>query len=87
MSTDDTSELEFPVQCHFSVIAENLQNMHFVIETVLMELGVNSPLEQSNESKGGKYVSFNVTTIVESRDQLNRIDKELRLIQGVKMVL
>jgi putative lipoic acid-binding regulatory protein len=81
------AELEFPLQCHFRLITENLKNMHFVVETVLMELGVHDPVEQANESEGGKYISFNISTVVESLDQMNRIDKELRLIQGVKMVL
>ncbi len=80
-------ELEFPVDCHFKVIAEKLDGIAFVIETVLLGLGVTSPLTAGNESKGGKYVTFNVTVRVDSREQMNRIDAELRNVQGVKMVL
>lgn len=80
-------ELVFPVLCHFRVIAENLENMHFVIETVMMQLGVRSPVEKANTSGAGKYVSFNISTVVQSREEMNRIDQELRQIQGVKMVL
>ena len=80
-------ELEFPVDCHFKVIAEKLDGIAFVIETVLMELGITSPLTAGNESKGGKYITFNVAVRVDSREQMNRIDAELRNIQGVKMVL
>jgi putative lipoic acid-binding regulatory protein len=87
MSDDPGAELEFPLQCHFRVITENLKNMHFVVETVLMELGVHDPVEKANASETGKYISFNISTVVESREQMTRIDKELRLIQGVKMVL
>jgi len=61
--------------------------MHFVIETVLMGLGVESPLTAGNTSKGGKYLTFNVSVRVDSREQMNQIDTELRNIQGVKMVL
>ena len=82
-----TDKLEFPVECHFRVIADDLDNIHFVIETVLLELGVNDPLERVNSSSGGKYASFNVSTVVRSHEQMNRIDSELRLIQGVKMVM
>lgn len=81
------SELEFPVECHFRIIAEDLENMHFVIETVLMELGVHSQLTQRNTSTKGKYVSFSVSTPVDSLAKMNKIDYELRNIQGVKMVL
>jgi putative lipoic acid-binding regulatory protein len=80
-------ELEFPLDCHFKVIAEDLENMHFVIETVLMGLGVSAPLTEGNKSGGGKYISFNITVRVKSREQMNQIDSELRNIQGVKMVL
>ncbi len=80
-------ELEFPLDCHFKVIAEDLEKMHFVIETVLMGLGVSAPLTEGNKSKGGKYATFNITVRVDSREQMNQIDTELRNIQGVKMVL
>lgn len=83
----DENDLQFPLTCHFRVITENLANMHFVIETVLMELGVTDPLEEANTSNEGKYISFNVSTVVDSREAMEKIDKELRLIQGVKMVL
>ena len=83
----DINELTFPVTCHFRVICENHANMHFVIETVMMQLGVTDPVEQANSSETGKYISFNISTIVESHQRMAKIDKELRLIQGVKMVL
>jgi putative lipoic acid-binding regulatory protein len=80
-------DLEFPVECHFRVVAHNQEGMAFVIETVLMELGVTSPVEPANLSAGGKYASFNISTVVESREQMSRIDRELRAIAGVRMVL
>src|SRR5512137_275955 len=76
--TMDPSELRFPVECHFRIIAENHENMHFVIETVLMGLGVTSPLVKGNETGSGKYASFRVSTVVHSREAMNRIDQELR---------
>jgi putative lipoic acid-binding regulatory protein len=84
MNTDD---LKFPLDCQFRIIAENKQGMHFVIETVLMEHGVTSPLETENLSQGGKYQSYSVSLRVESLEQMNRIDNALRNIAGVKMVL
>ncbi len=83
----DETPLEFPLECHFRVIAEDIDNMHFVIETVLMELGIHDKLESANTSRGGKYVSFSVSTTVESLEKLNKIDSELRNIHGVRMVL
>jgi putative lipoic acid-binding regulatory protein len=86
-ATSDPSELEFPLECHFRIITERVENMHFVIETVLMGLGVSAPVEQGNSSGAGNYVSYAVSTMVDSLDAMNAIDRELRLIQGVKMVL
>ncbi|MFC1499311.1 DUF493 family protein [Verrucomicrobiota bacterium] len=87
MNKEDAGDLVFPLKCHFRVIAEDYKDMHFVIETVLMELGLNVPVEKANTSTNGKYVSFNISAVIESREKMNRIDKELRLIQGVRMVL
>lgn len=80
-------QLQFPLDCQYRVIAENIPNIHFVIETVLMEHGVTAPLTPQNQSQGGKYQSFLVIVRVESREEMNRIDSALRNIVGVKMVL
>lgn len=87
INTTNGPELKFPLECHYRVIAENLDNMHFVIETVLLGLGVTSPVERANTSRGDKYISFNISTTVKSLEIMNKIDHELRLIHGVKMVL
>lgn len=84
---NNSQQLEFPVLCHFKVIAEDCQGMGFVIETVLLELGVQSPVERGNASSRGKYVTYNIDIRVESPEQMRRIDEELRRIQGVRMVL
>lgn len=83
----DPSDLDFPLECNYRVIAEDHEKMAFVIETVLMQLGVDVPVVRGNKSKSGTYVSYSITTVVQSREMMNRIDSELRLIEGVKMVL
>jgi putative lipoic acid-binding regulatory protein len=83
----DPANLEFPLDVQYRVIAEDMDNMAFVIETVLMQLGVDAPVARGNKSKNGTYVSFSVNIRVTSREQMNRIDGELRAIAGVKMVL
>lgn len=83
----DPANLEFPLECQYRVIAEDHEKMAFVIETVLMGLGVEAPVVRGSKSKNGTYVSYSITTVVESREAMNRIDAELRNIEGVKMVL
>lgn len=80
-------KLQFPLECQFRIIAESHDHMHFVIETVLMEIGVKAPLTRQNQSSGGKYQSFLVIVLVESAEHMNKIDSALRNIAGVKMVL
>jgi len=79
--------LKFPLDCQFRVIAEDRPNMHFVLETVLMQLGIESPLEKGNVSSAGKYVTYYVNVTVESQEMMTRIDSALRNVEGVKMVL
>jgi len=83
----DPANLEFPLEVQYRVIAEDHEKMAFVIETVLMQLGIEVPVVRGNRSKSGTYVSYSINTVVASRDQMNRIDSELRNIKGVKMVL
>ena len=80
-------KLEFPCECHFRIITENLENMYFTIETVMICLGINSPLKKLNTSGKGKYLSFGFTVVVDSKETMNKIDMELRNILGVKMVM
>ena len=87
MSLPDRDPLQFPLDCQFRIIAETLEGMHFVIETVLMELSIKASLAAENRSGSGKYQSFSVNVRVESLDQMTQIDQALRNIVGVKMVL
>jgi len=80
-------ELKFPLVCHYKVIANNVKDMHFVIETVLMELGSTAPLVSGNTSGNGKYITFNTSIHVRDKEEMNLVDRELRNIEGVKMVL
>ena len=80
-------ELIFPLDCQYRIIAENQPGMHFVIETVLIQLGITAPLMTQHHSSGGKYLSFSVDVRVDSRETMNRIDAALRAIVGVKYVL
>jgi putative lipoic acid-binding regulatory protein len=87
MKQDLPSALQFPLECHFRIITEDRAHMHFVIETVLLELGITDKLEMQNRSRQGQYVSYSLSTTVDSQQALDRIDDELRRIDGVRMVL
>ena len=80
-------ELKFPLICHYRIIALDIPNIDFVIETVVKNLGANGSLTKENRSKGGKYLSFGTDITVSSKEDMERINKELNSIEGVKMVL
>ncbi len=79
--------LNFPQKVFFKVIAEDIHGLDFVIETVLIELGVQAPPVKGNKSAAGKYVTYNVEILAVSLEHMNKIDAGLRNITGVKMVL
>jgi len=79
--------LNFPLVCHYKIIARNLEHMHFVIETVLLQMGIRNPLEAGHISANGNYITYNISVRVDSREIMDKIDSELRSIEGVKMVL
>ena len=85
--TFENEKLNFPLECHYKIIAEDIQNMAFVIETVLRQLHVFTPVEPGNKSAKGKYVTYNITVMVQSQEKMNEIDAALRNIAGVRMVL
>ncbi len=80
-------ELKYPVLCHYRIIAKNIPKIDFVIETVLAGLGVREKLVKEKESGKGTYQSFSVDIRVDSKAAMEKIDAELRAIEGVKMVL
>ncbi|MCB9800224.1 MAG: DUF493 domain-containing protein [Candidatus Omnitrophica bacterium] len=80
-------ELQFPLVCNYRIIAEDLSGIDFVIETVLMEMGIRVPVQKGNQSSQGRYLTFHADIEVDSKEMMTRIDGELRAINGVKMVL
>ena len=83
----EDEKINFPVDCYFKIITEDIENMQFVIEAVLQKMHVYTPIEPGNKSANGKYMTYNVTVMVQSQEKLNEIDAALRNIKGVRMVL
>ena len=80
-------ELEYPVLCHYRIIAQNIPKIDSAIEICLHNLGISNTLKKEKESNTGKYFSFSVDIQVESKKMMHRIDAQLCAIEGVKVVL
>lgn len=79
--------LKFPLDCHIRVVALKHATMRELLEKALQDLGVQTRLEEGNESAGGKYISFHFDVRIETLDFMKRIDADLRQVEGVIMVL
>ena len=83
----EDSEIQFPVLCHYKIIAENIGEIKDTIQKVLHDEGVFSELKSGHHSEHQRYITFDVEILVTSKDYMNRLDHVLRNIPGVKMVL
>ncbi len=86
---DDTpkKDLKFPVLCHYKIITEDMPAVERSIRAVLIEFGIQRPLLPGHRSKDGKYLTFNVEVIANSKEFMDRLDARLRAIDGVRFVL
>ncbi|MBU0468449.1 MAG: DUF493 domain-containing protein [Candidatus Omnitrophica bacterium] len=89
MSNKKTSnqELQFPIACHYRIIAVDIPNIDKVIETVLQKFEVLNALQEGNQSRKGKYLSFGVDINIKSKEEMRQVNSELLKVEGVKMVL
>jgi len=86
--SEEEIEALYPAEFHIKVIAVDLGGMEHVLNTVMQELGYDGQsFAPGNRSKGGKYISYNATLIIDTHDLMIQIDTTLRSISGVKMVL
>jgi len=81
-------EIEFPTECHFKVIAHDLEGVHKSLNKCLIDLDLpNHAFQPSNKSKNGKYISYETSVIVDCHARMTEIDLAIRAVEGVKMVL
>jgi putative lipoic acid-binding regulatory protein len=82
-----SDQLQFPCECHFRIIAINRTGMFESLAAALRKLGIDAALEESHTSKEGTYKSFCFSMAVWSHEEMDTVDKVLRAVDGVKMVL
>ncbi len=80
-------ELEFPVTCGCKVIGLDRDNLAADIASALQGFGVAAKPIRGQGSRGGKYVTYEVTVTFQDLDSMRRIHHVLGQIPGVKMVL
>lgn len=79
-------EVKYPCKVPHRVIVTAECDEHVLAE-VLTAFELVEPLAPSHSSAGGKYRAFGFVAQIKSYDELCVLDKILRTVNGVKMVL
>lgn len=77
----------YPSLHHFRIIADAGNVPWDELRLLLSEREIAHPLAISNRSGGGKYVSLQVGVILKSREELERLQFEIRAVEGVRILL
>ena len=84
--THDPATL-YPADCHFRVIVAGDFAAEAELRQALAASEVITPLAHARHSAGGKFRSLEVSVRVKDRAELVRLDRDLRAVAGVRMVL
>ena len=77
----------YPAECHFRIIVVSDFAADAQLRQVLEACEITAALAPGSVSTGGKFRSLQVAVRVKDRAELVRLDRELRAVAGVRMVL
>lgn len=80
-------DIRFPVVCHYKIIAEDRAALKDQIESVFREVNISVTFLRTGRSDRGKYVTYSADVLIHSLSLMRFIDKALRAIKGVRLVL
>ena len=81
-------QLQYPVECHMSVIVESgREGTERALQDALVAFKVTAPLSKGATVSSGRYHAWRVTVKVNSSEELHAVDKILRAVKGVRMVV
>ena len=78
-------ELKYPCSWSYRLIGYEKQALQQAIRDVILER--EHELQHSNKSKTGKYISMNLSLVIQNEDERNFIYEALKKHQNIKMVL
>jgi uncharacterized protein len=85
MTEDKKALIEYPCEWVYKIIGGDAERMKVAVRSIIQL--ESSVIEQSRESKNGKYVSLNVRLIVHDDDERKGIFRLLGQKSEIKMVL
>ena len=83
----DTPSPTYPADCHLSIIVEKREGIEQTLHEVLKPFKIVSPLTPGTQTPSGHYNAWRVTVEVGSTEELHAVDKAIRAVPGVRMIL
>jgi len=80
-SSTQKKEILYPAEIVYKAIFRNTSYTHDIIKNVIHEHGINVVVT-SKESSGGKFISYTVTAVFHSEDDLNASCTKITMIEG-----
>lgn len=80
-------ELKFPVVAHHRIIVTAAARDEAAMQRLFSGFDLVEPVTEANASAGGKYVSYGLSGRLKSREEMARLDEQIKLVSGLKMVL
>ncbi len=77
----------YPAECHFRIIVAGDFQGEAQLQQVLATAEVTAALQPGKASSAGKFRSWQVSARIRDRAEMVRLDRELRAVAGVRMVL
>lgn len=77
----------YPSLHHFSIIADAANMPIDPLRELLADCEVVEELAVGQRTGGGRYVSLRVSLNIRSREELDRVHRDIRAVEGVKMLL
>ena len=77
----------FPAECHFKIIARDADGVAGRLNRVLADHRLADQVRAGNRSAGGTYVTYNVSLVLETAEQMRALDAAFRAVDGVRLVL
>ena len=85
--SENTPEINFPVDWTYRIICENNQTIEGELKVVMTNLGEHN-FHKGNLSKTGKYITFKVVKKdIKDLEELRNIPNFIKSIAGVKQIL
>lgn len=82
-----SEELKFPVVAHHRIIVNAAGRDDAKTKALFAGFDLVEPVAEGNTSSGGKYVSYGLSVRLKDREEMAKLDEQIKLVPGLKMVL